>query len=205
MGKKILVIVVMVVLLVVAGIAIFFAAGNTTTIEVTRDKIQSVLDDVFPVSLSDENEETRVEATLSDPNLLLDGESDRIGLEATVVARPLPLDRKRLVNGAIRQRILDRQGGEINGRVGLTGELRFDPDQSTFYLSSPKIEKLEINREEGLLRDRLIRIVERGLGRALADRPVYTIDDSATVNRAAKQVIKSVNIRDGKVNIEIGI
>ena len=150
-----------------------------TTIELTRADLQARLERDFPI------EERLLIAALrlEDPEIKLDEGADRIGIELTAAVsfgrRAYP------------------------GRVGVDGALHYEPDRGEFFLLEPELQRFDVPDLEPSAAKLLRDVTAGALVALLPTIPLYRLD--TTPERATKLFIKSVDVRAGRVRIEMGL
>jgi len=159
------------------------------------DKIKSLnISGLMAVSLTQEQLQKKVEAkfpatyekyfsslTLSEPIVTLCEESDRIGVQIKAAAK-IPFI------------------GEKTGTATINGSLYFSAENKTVYITSPEIMHLSL---EGVPGDNLepIRILaQAAIEQKLEKIPIYELSGAISA-----RTIKSIVIKDGKLNVSLGL
>ncbi len=157
-------------------------ASPSITISVNRHELQERLDQRFPIS----RKTVLIDVTLRDPEVILSEGSDRIGV-ALDLAGSLPLL------------------GAVGGNVGVSGLISYRQETKQFFFHELRIDALEIKGIHAGIVATVRNAVEAAAHLALAELPVYTLDQRTFREIAAERVLKSVRVRDGKLYLELGL
>jgi hypothetical protein len=127
--------------------------------------------------------------TYENPHVTLPAGSDRVhlALDASLTLSLLP--------GA----------KTLSGKCLFESGIRYDPGSASFFLADPEIRKLEI---QGLPQDQVDRVTQAALqlGQTqLEATPIYTLDTSDPKLQAAQRFVKDVRIKDGAVEVLLGL
>ncbi|THG76872.1 DUF1439 domain-containing protein [Pseudomonas sp. A-1] len=143
----------------------------------TQEQLQKKVNDKFPIY----HEKYFISLTLSDPTVTICEKSDRIGAELKAIAK-IPLV------------------GEKSGVITINGSLHFSAENKTVYITSPEIARLSI---EGVSVDKLelIRILaQAAIEQKLEQIPIYELSGAVSA-----RAIKSITVKDGKLNVSVGL
>jgi hypothetical protein len=150
-----------------------------------------------------------------------------IGLTASDIQRTLqsklPISRsKLLVTATVRalevefmengNRILLRPQVDLDivgqrallGRAVVTGQLRYAPETGEFFFDKPTVVEVAIDGLPAALRAPAEEVIARAAEGYLAGAPVYRLNQSDFKQSLAKMVLKSVQTRNGRLEIVIG-
>ena len=92
-----------------------------------------------------------------------------------------------------------------NGTVNATGKLRYDADSGIFYLDSPQVKHLDIDRVNNTIATPVRKAVSYLLDKGIRHLPVYQLDPTDPLQKAAKRGIRAVRVKDGAVEVLLGI
>ena len=150
------------------------------TVELTAGETQAQLADQFPV----QQRTPYMTVILSDPVMILEDNSDRIGIDLTVSTTTL---------------------GNIagNARGLVDGQLHYTPKTGEFFLLNPEVRRLHVaGVPEQYQRDiqAVVASVARG---ALSRIPIYKLNEEDPNQSLAKSYLKSATVRDGKLVLEL--
>lgn len=143
----------------------------------TQEQLQKKVETKFPMTY----EKYFSSLTLSDPTVTICEKSDKIGIQIKATAK-IPLI------------------GEKLGGASLQGSLYFSAENKTVYITNPEIVHLSV---EGVSDDNLILIknlAQAAITQKLEQIPIHEL--SGTVSARA---IKSVTIKNGKLNVSVGL
>src|SRR5205085_2623726 len=139
--------------------------------------------------------------TLSDPEVLLEEGSDRMGLRMRVLVEP---DAPPLLDGPPIGKQPPLRRDVFTGTLVVDGKLTYRPQEASFYYGDPTIKQLTFPHLPPGLETPVRNVAEALMAKHLQANPIYTMMDGDGKSRAAKSVLKSITVRDGKVVIEIG-
>jgi len=192
----------MLVLLCVVGCG----GGSFDTISLSKDTLQTVIDQYFPMSsdkLADES--APVTVTLTEPEVLLEEGRDQLGLRIKVDAEteessdgpspPLP------IRGRVRERVMQ----EFDGTVTVYADITYQQEEAAFYILNPSIEEVTLQLLPEPLVEPVHRVTERLLAKYLQENPVYRLSEDDVASRTAKRLLNSVTVKDGKLNLKLGL
>ena len=93
---------------------------------------------------------------------------------------------------------------EFEGTVTASGKVSYRPDEASFYLLEPTIDDVAfgdlLNVNDGPVRG----AIETMLQKYFAENSVYTLSDDDTTSEAARMLMKSMVVENGKLHIELG-
>lgn len=183
--------------------------GSGVTITIERDSIQSALAKYFPRS-SDKDGNKPIRVTLTDPEVLLEQGSSQLGLRVKVLVErsdegPPP----RPGNGPPFKPGPPDGGDEppprtFEGTVVVRGDLTYEPQTSSFHITNAKIAELKFPKLPPVLEAPVRTAAEAVMTKYLKENAIYTLPDDNVKSRAAKSVLKSIAVKDGKLEVVIG-
>jgi hypothetical protein len=204
------------------------------TISIDRETIQKSVEGYFPMSSDDaEGRKKPIRVTLTDPETLLEEGSDQLGLRLTIIAEPtdenappiatppsgppiaapppvgppggkLPVPEIGSDEPNSQATTVDERPQVFEGTVGILGQIAYKPEEASFYYLKPKISELNFPQLPPQFETPVRTAVEVLLAKYLEEHSIYTLSDDDLKSRAAKSALKSVAVKDGKLNIEIG-
>jgi hypothetical protein len=123
---------------------------------------------------------------LRHPEVLLQVDSERIGLRAEVEIAP-PL------------------GRAFRGTMAFDAGVDYNADKGEFYLVDSRIEELELDEVPGQYRTLVRELANHVLGRYLDQLAVYRLDPDDFEESLAKLVLKEVAVEGGRLVLHIGL
>ena len=78
-------------------------------------------------------------------------------------------------------------------------------DEASFYFLDPQLEPGGLKELPGPLITPARKAIEAMLAKYFAKNSVYTLSDDQTETKAAKMLLKSVVVRNGQLEIELGL
>ena len=157
------------------------ATAFSYTLEITEQELQEKLSSMMPL----EKKKRYYTIVVSDPEIDLIQETNQVGLFANIEAV-----------------ILGRYTG--SGRVQIKGLVSYDADQSAFYFKDPTIVSLKIDKVPEKYNPRIKKIAQHVIGKALEAHPVYSFNDESTKHKLAKSLLKSVQVKNERLMVELG-
>ena len=153
-------------------------------IEITQQQIQERLAKKFPMS---RNYLVALKLTLSDPEVVLEEGSDRIGFGVSA-ATNIKVD-----------------GENIKGRISLAAGLRYRRDEGALTLRDPAVEQVAISLLPKEYEDEVVAAADLAVGHYLEDYPIYKLDPKDLKQRIAKLVLQEVAVRNGVLRVKLGV
>jgi len=226
--------------------------GGSITLDLTQAELQARVDEYFPINSDDYAEEDLpARVTLSDPELLLENGSDRVGLRVKVSvekkegAPDLPTPPSAPPNaesdgprptppgpppglkppgglpptgpgtpetppaspvesppGGAKQ--LDPPPEKLDVTVAASGKIAYRAEEGAFYLLEPSIDEVPFQQLPSVLTEPVRKVTGQLLNKYLTENAIYTLSDEDTKTKAAKMLLKSVAVQDGKLKVELG-
>lgn len=94
---------------------------------------------------------------------------------------------------------------QYDGNAGFSGELRYVRGESAFYLEQSRLEYLEVNGVSEQHKENLDQLAALLVSDYLRSNPVYSFKDTALELIAPWLELKDVNVRDGVLQLRLGI
>jgi hypothetical protein len=186
------------------------------TVKVSKQDIQAKMDKMFPVDLQKEAE-LPFPAMLSAGEVVLDESSDQIGMKISFSADPpaLPAPKPAAPSGGPPRPPFAPPGapalsnpppaGEpIEGVVSVAGDVSYDSVTGGFYFKNPTVRQFEAGEMPEALSGKLSKAVEKIAGEYLQSHAIHTLDGDELSAKAARALLKSVQVRDGELRVTIG-
>ena len=148
----------------------------------TKEDLQSKLTKKFPRK----EKHPLMSVTFSNPEILLEPGAHVMGIQLDVKMAP-------------------RLGKQLMGRVLAEGEIEYRPQHGEFFIVNPKLRKIEFENLKEKYEKDVRSISDRIVEQYLSEVPVYRLDQRDFKQKVAKLVLKSVEIKDGKLVIVIGL
>jgi hypothetical protein len=162
------------------GLVMYFSfRGFSTTVEFSKSEIQDRVENFV-----EDNGKIGETIAFSNPVVLLEEEGNRVGLKVDVWA--------------------SAYGREGTGTLAATGTLTYRPEEWTFYLSDLKIYEISLDGVPKYVMGMVTSYVQDGLNRLIPSIAVYTFKDDSLKQNAAKLVLRTVEVKPGKVVATIG-
>jgi len=166
--------------------------GFTRTLVFSRDEVQAKVAQKFPI----DREAAVVKLVLTHPDVILSEGSDRIGLKTDAEAK-LP-------------------GGGLLGMVGIgktsykgmiyiDGEVDYDPAAGEFFFTKGKVKELAIEGVPEQLNGPVSELADAAASNNLNKVPLFKLNEQDMKERAAKFFLKKVKIKNGKLEITVGL
>jgi len=92
----------------------------------------------------------------------------------------------------------------LRGRATVAGQIRYAPETGEFFFDQPQIASVAIEGLPESLRPAAEEVIARCAEGYLASAPVYRLKQSDFKQSLAKMVLKSVQTRNGRLEIVIG-
>lgn len=180
---KIALIAAAVVTAVVAGL-VWFAYGKEITLRIPQRQIQEALDAKFPL---EKKYLLIFTVRYANPVVTLDPGADRIhvGLDAETVF---------IVNGKT-----------YGGSALVSGSVAYEPSKGEFNFMDSRIEKMSIAGIPEKYSNKVNEIGTLLLRQYLDHKPIYRLSNADTKQSLAKLVLKRVRVKEGQLEVVMGI
>lgn len=180
MKSKILISLLLVIAIVAGGFVYFLRQGLDVVI--SEQELQSKVAQAFPIN---KKYLLALELRLTDPSLVLEEGSNRVkfGLNA----------------GAS---LLGKE--QLNGKGLVSTSVRYDNLSGQFFLNDINIEDFNITGLSDEYKGQVLGLIASGLNRYYKDHSIYQLGGSLQ-HRAAKLVLKSVEVKNKSVIIHMGL
>lgn len=155
-------------------------AAHAYILEFNKAELQQYVKNYFPFSHL--TPFSRV--TYSKPTVVLDEKTNRIGLEVTVKAE---------IPGMM----------PITGRGQIDGDLEYRKETYQFYLHDPKITNVRFANTDYQLAGTIQQMVSTITQQSMPLIFVYELKDEDLREKMAKSVLKSVDVKRGKVYVDV--
>jgi Protein of unknown function (DUF1439) len=127
--------------------------------------------------------------TLDNPRIKLVEGSDRVnaGLDITFNVR------------------LSDEPAPLGGSIDASGGIRYDASEGQFFMTDPKVERLEVEGIPEQYSSRVAGALTSALGEYYSAHPIYTLDGSDAKQAAARLVLRSVVVERQELVVTLGI
>lgn len=150
----------------------------TYTQEITEAEIQQKVAAMMPL----ERKKSFLTVILSKPKIVLSDGTDHISFYSKVKLKAL--------------------GGLTGtGSTKIKGSIEYNAKKGEFYLRNPKIVDLKMKDVPSSLMPKIKSIAQSFLSQSLKKRPIYRFKDNDLKQKLAKSVLKSVTIKDKKLQV----
>ena len=148
----------------------------------TREDLQAKLTKKFPRK----EKHQLMTVTFSDPEILLEPGADAMGVRLDIKIAP-------------------RLGKQRTGQVVAEGEIEYRPQRGEFFIVNPKVISIEVDHLRGRYQKSVRSIADRIVEQYLSEVAVYRLDQKDFKQKVAKLILKSVDIKDGKLVVVVGM
>ena len=147
-----------------------------------REELQKKIEREFPL----QKKKSLITATFSEPAVLLDEGSDRMGIGLAVkVALP--------------------GGKNFHGNVEADGELQYKPENGELFVFNSRVHQLQIPELPDRYRGPVQEVVARAVKHYLSSVLIYQLKQDDFKHSLARLVLKSVRVEEGNLVVEIGL
>ena len=164
----------------VAVIALSSTSLGAATLEFSQADLQGRVAPQFPIQRS----VLGVALSFTDPLVFLSEKENRIGVELTVSVA-----------------VSDTLKGK--GRGMTDGTLVYKPETGQFVLTEPRLRNLNVENIPPEQQERVRETIDWVARNALAEIVVYQLTDKDTREKMAKQMLKSMEVKNGKLLVEL--
>jgi len=161
---------------------VYHARRTDYTVSLTQQQLQDEVARKFPF----DQKLLFITVTYSNPQIVLESSSDRVGFALDIEAK---------LSG--NQSVKGHAGGDWN--------LRYEPEEGALYFDDPKIDRIDIGGLSPSAQEQIARVAKPLVEAYLKRVPVYRLKPGDLRQQVAKAVIKSVNVKKGRLIIVIGL
>jgi len=155
------------------------ALAFSYTVEMTEQELQQRLSALMPL----ERKELFVTVVVSQPQVDLAVGNNQLGIFAHIeVSTP---------------------SGMGAGKVKIQGRLSYQAKEAAFYLSNPKLVRLDIENVPQEFLPAIREISQLAISHLLETQPVYVLRNDNLRHRLLKSSLKSVSIKDRRLLVEL--
>ena len=148
----------------------------------TRDDLQAKLTKKFPRK----EKHPLMAVTFSNPQILLQPGADAMGIRLDIKVAP-------------------RLGKQRKGRVVAEGNIEYRPKDGEFFIVNPRVLAIELENLKQKYQKSVRSVADRIVEQYLSEVAVYRLDQTDFKQKVAKLVLKSVDIKDGKLVVVVGL
>jgi len=174
--------------------------GASHTLEISRDSVHESLKGSFPLTYRAPQKKPRVEIVLSDPETLMEAGEDFMGLRMKIIARKVEGGSGPPLPGPP-----PLTSEPLEGGITVHGDLEYDQETASFFYRNCFITELHFQGLPGPLLTPIRNGATAALKLYLDRTPVYKLEGDDTQMQAARMLIKSVAVKDGKLLVELGL
>ena len=142
----------------------------------TREDLQAKLTKKFPRK----EKHPLMAVTFSNPEILLEPGAEAMSMRLDIKMAP-------------------RMGKQRKGRVVAQGGIEYRPQQGEFIIVNPRVLAIEFDHLKGKYQKSVQSAADRLVEQYLSEVAVYRLDQKDFKQKMAKLVLKSVDIKDGKL------
>ena len=173
------------------------------TVAVPQAVVQEGVNLYFPVTSKELlGKETPVDITLKDATVLMKKGRDQIGLKFNVM----------LTENFTRTELPPPPEGfspaishiAPSGSFSVWGKILYRPENASFYLIEPTFEDISLAALPDRFHEPTMKAVEQMLANYLRENSIYTLSDANSKTKTAKMVLKSLEVKDGTLSVELG-
>jgi len=168
-------------LMTLLGLMVFAAPAWAFVITLTQRDIQSQVEKKFPIT----EESDFYTLTLKNPKVDLQEGSGRIGLIANAAVATLM--------------------GESSGVIHIDGAIKYVRERGEFILGDATARAVEIEGMSAMVRQKVAELATEVLRDYFNKNPIYKLKADASAEAAIKSALKSVTVKDGKLQVELGL
>jgi hypothetical protein len=185
MNKTVLLIV-LALLLVGVGGAYWYFAGRTYVIAIPEAELRDRIAERLPFTRT---YVMVLQVTLDNARVELVEGSDRLDAGVDLVLN-------------IR---VGREPLNLGGSIDLSGAIAYRADGGQFFLTEPRIDRLDVQGVPEEYRERVREALTRALAEYFATRPLYTLKATDLKQSAARMLLKDVVVADKQLVITLGL
>lgn len=176
----------LVVLFVVLASAYVYFSGKEYTVKISESDIQQQLAEKMPIS---ESYLVFLRATLDNPRVKLEKGSNRVnaGLDIVLSLKLADVEKP------------------FGGSLDVSGGIRYEVKDKSFYLTDPKIENLSVQGFPDKYLSQATVLIEKFLAKHYQTHPIYTLKSTDAKQKALQLVLKDVIVEDKYLVITMGI
>ncbi len=175
-----------VMLLTVAGALLFFK-NEMVIIQLTAEEIEQAIGKRLPY---EKELPLSVRLVVSHPRVSLTetGTAVRFGVDVAVEA-----------SGFFTRR------AELKGAFDLSAGVSYQPKDYTFYLHNPRVVDVRVTGASGRTAKKVRKAVNKALERHFRHLAIYRLKDKNLKQKAARLLLRRVEVLDGKLHLTLGI
>ena len=178
-------------LLPVFSLLISCSGGLSKTLVFSRDEIQAKVERKFPIEKMTFG---TLKVILSNPDIVLDPSSDKIGLKAEVAVKPPNIGN-----------IFGGGAEPYKGIVQIEGDVEYVPAEGKFYFTNGSVKNLDVAALPAEYKQPTLLLINEIAGDSLAKVELMTLNEADLKERAAKYLLKTVKVKAGKLEVMIGL
>jgi hypothetical protein len=172
------------------GVSAWRFWGQRYELVLTEEQLRHTLNEKFPF---DKTYFSFIHLRFSNPHIQLENGSNRIRFGCEVESK-IKLDTN-----------FEKIPGVLRGNATVSGKLRYEATQGTFFLDEPKVEDLGVAGLPIIMRSKVREAASKAAVEFLGRAPLYRFKRTDIKQAAARLVLREVEIVDEKLIITMGI
>lgn len=175
-------------LLLAAGVVVayFVFTGSELTLSLTQADLDTRLAAKFPLT---KKHLGLFEVKHSNPRIVLMSVADRL----------------RFAMDAELSNLIGQTGNRLSGTAEVTGGLRYDAERYEFYLTEPKVERIDIKGIPESIATKVEPAFQILTQEALERLPIYKLEPTDIKKVTARTVLKRIAISNGNLVVILGL
>ena len=175
-------------LLLATGVAVayFVFTGTELTLTLTQAELETRLDAKFPLT---KKHLGLFEVKYSNPRIVLMPDADRL----------------RFAMDAELGNLIGQAGNRLSGTAEVTGGLRYDAERYEFYLTDPKVERIDIEGIPDSIASKVEPAFQTLAQEALERLPIYKLEPTDIKKVTARTVLKRIAVSNGNLVMVLGL
>ena len=93
----------------------------------------------------------------------------------------------------------------FSGAADMSGGVRYDPDERSFFLKDPVVEKLRLGGVPGSYANKANEAISVALREFYRTRPLYVLEPDSAAKSAAHLFLKDVAVKDEQLVVRLGL
>ncbi|CAA0117703.1 Uncharacterised protein [BD1-7 clade bacterium] len=172
------------IIVTIALASYFYVSGKEYLVELSEEELHQKFKESVPYK---KNYLFVIDVFLKNPRLELLEENNRVkvGLDVTfnIIVNDQP----------------------FGGSLDVSGGVKYSNKNGGFYLDSPAIEQLDVTGVPPEYTDQASKYLEAAVKSYYEDRPIYVLSSFKSDEALAKMVLKSVEVKDKKLLLQLGL
>lgn len=170
---------------IITAVLLLIASGAahalSYTVQLSEADLQKKVESRMPII----KKKLIAQLTIAQPQVILQEGSDRVEVMAHVTISMI-------------------SGFKGTGTAHVEGRISYDPDKGEFYFLDSEVKSIKIDKLPDAFRKKAPKMIGSAMKIALDHLPVYRFNDDLK-HRLAKAVLKSVSVKNRKLEIVLGL